>query len=123
MTFDEVEVEWMRALDLDDDADDDDRSWTYDEENDDNTVDDVDDMVSNDDDCTSRDCGESQLLEVLYEYNVEDTIFATGELEKLRTKDQILMERKDKSYYHSKAIHSTVYDKITSALKTCITRG
>ena len=59
---------------------------------------------------------EDKILTILNDYQTEDLVFTDGELEELKTKEKILMERNNRGYYRCRNKHSTVYNKIMETL-------
>ena len=54
-------------------------------------------------------------------YSIEKTIFSQVELDDIRTKEQILIERGDKGYYRNKKVHGNAYKQICDAVKPYLT--
>ena len=51
------------------------------------------------------------------DYETEDLVFTDSELEDLKTKEQILLERNNRGYYRCRNKHAVVYDKIMQTLE------
>ena len=49
------------------------------------------------------------ITDVMDQYSIGKTIFSQVELDDIRTKEQILIERGDKGYYRNKKVHGNAY--------------
>ena len=123
LLYEELEQEWARALDLDDitfedgvgDANDEYIPSDNDNGSSDEDVDEVDgEMV---DELNY----ELAICDVLDDYHIEKT-FAGSELEELKLKERVLLERGNRGFYRNKFNHANVYAKICDDMKPYLTR-
>ena len=120
MTYEELEVKWMDVVGGDDEDDED---WlpVGDGGGDGGETFDDDDCVWVDEEEIRNIVDESKISKVLDDYDLDETVFQEGELEQLKAKEKILMERQDKGYYRSKTIHHDMYLRITQAMQPYLT--
>ena len=129
----DIDLQWAEALNVDamidttDWMDSDDGSkdeWSPDtvRSDEESSVDDDDEVVGSIDDLVMEELKyEAAICEDLENYGIEQTVFNESELNDIRRKERILMERGDKGYYRCKSIHKTAYAKITQALEKYMT--
>ena len=60
---------------------------------------------------------EDKILKLLDDYQLEDLVFGEAELEDLKRKERILVERNNREYYRCKIVYSNVYNEIMQAMK------
>ena len=124
LSYEDLEKQWVKALDLDGSIFEDIEG----DENDDYIPIDMDDGSSDEDvdevdqEMVDELNYEVAICDVLDDYNIEWTVFADSELEDLKVKEKILLERGDRGYYRNKLEHENAYEEICKAMKPYLTR-
>ena len=60
---------------------------------------------------------EDKILTILNDYDTEDLVFPDSELLDLKIKEQILIERNNRSYYRCRNKHTEIYKKIMETIE------
>ena len=120
LTHDDLEVEWMDPLGEGDENDD---EWVPPDEdvNDGDDACEEDDLSGLENEELSTIVDENKISKVLDDFEVSETVFRESELQGLKTKERIIMQRQDKGYYRSKTVHHTMYVRITQATQPYLT--
>jgi hypothetical protein len=123
VNYPEAEIEWWDALGLDDD------DSVFSASDDENTS----DAESEDLDCVDDDVdGESKIdlsqeltLEAtMNDYSTEATVlFSTTQMDNLKQKEKVLVERRKHGYYRAKDTHPEAYAKIIKVYEPYISRN
>ena len=123
-SYEDLEKQWVKALDLDSSIFEDDEGSDNDEfkpiDTDDGSSDEEVDEL--DPEVVDELNYEVAICDVLDDYNIERTVFADSELEDLKLKEKILLERGDRGYYRNKLDHENAYEEICKAMKPYLTR-
>ena len=131
LSYEELENHWLEALNLEKSEEEDDNGDAYsdmmsDEEYLPSDYDDIDsedsggdvDSVSSEDDWAVDDLNyELAISNVIDNYSMEQTVFSEAELEDIKVKEKILIERGDKGYYRDKDTHARAYTLMCEALQ------
>ena len=124
MMVESDEEAWIKALNYDDtdegaEADD---EWLPDQLVTEDAIEDDEVMLSQgdyDDEVGVVDelLSEDKILKIIDDYEVEDLVFGDAELEDLKRKEKILVERANRGYYRCKVEHASVYNEIMHAIQ------